>query len=47
MFKTYFLGMHWISGWPDIWPDNPSFFKDSVSDRILWLDIRPDTGYFK
>jgi hypothetical protein len=32
--KGFYLGMHWISGWPDIRPDNPAFF-----------DIRYPAGY--
>jgi hypothetical protein len=34
------LGMHRISGWPDIWPVNPAFFKDPVSSRIPDLIVR-------
>jgi hypothetical protein len=33
-FSSFLLGMHLISGWPDIRPDYPALFKDLVSGRI-------------
>jgi hypothetical protein len=40
------LGMHRISGWPDIRPDNPAFFdiRYPAGNQIALPDIRP-AGY--
>jgi hypothetical protein len=39
-----FLGMHQISGRPDIRPDNPAFFdiRYPAGYQIALPDIRPD-----
>jgi hypothetical protein len=34
--------MHWISGLPDIQPDNPAFFLYPDGYQIALPDIRPN-----